>query len=201
MRRRRIGLLVMLIGFLSGPLGAEDTAQPSTDIGPDEDRATVIVVTDTKMAQPQARATQKVDVISEDDSARQTSPNRNLSELLKNTSGQFVNPLSRNDANWGSFGGLGPKYNVYLLDGLPIDAFADAMALDPWAVERVELYKGPAAVMYPNYLTMDFAGNEAPLAGITNFIVRDKIDAPASRVRIGQGSYKTTNAGFYHQDR
>lgn len=201
MRRRRIGLLVMLIGFLSGPLGAEDTAQPSTDIGPDEDRATVIVVTDTKMAQPQARATQKVDVISEDDSARQTSPNRNLSELLKNTSGQFVNPLSRNDANWGSFGGLGPKYNVYLLDGLPIDAFADAMALDPWAVERVELYKGPAAVMYPNYLTMDFAGNEAPLAGITNFIVRDKIVAPASRVRIGQGSYKTTNAGFYHQDR
>ena len=198
---RKFGLMVMLVFCMSCQLWAQDNAQPANNAGPVENRASVIIVTESKIAQPQANATQKVDVVYQDDLARQTNPNRNLSELLKNTSGQFVNPLSRNDANWGSFGGLGPKYNVYLLDGLPIDAFADAMALDPWAFERVELYKGPAAVMYSNYLTMDFAGNEAPLAGITNFIIKDKIDAPATRVRIGQGSYKTTNAGFYHQDR
>jgi len=193
--------MVMVLFCLPHPLWAQDDVQPAHDPGAGGNQASVIIVTDSKMAQPQASATQKVDVFYDDDFAKQTSPNRNLSELIKNSSGQFVNPLSRNDANWGSFGGLGPKYNVYLLDGLPIDAFADAMAIDPWAFERVELYKGPAAVMYSNYLTMDFAGNEAPLAGITNFIIRDKIDAPATRVRIGHGSYKTTNAGFYHQDR
>ena len=198
---KRLGLMVMLLICLALPLWAQDNAQPVNNTDPDEKKDAVIIVTETKLAQPQTSVTQKVDVIYEDDFAKQTNPNRNLSELLKNTSGQFVNPLSRNDANWGSFGGLGPKYNVYLLDGLPIDSFADAMTLDPWAFERVELYKGPAAVMYSNYLTMDFSGNEAPLAGITNFIIRDKIDAPATRIKIGQGSYKTTNTGFYHQDR
>jgi hypothetical protein len=37
----------------------------------------------------------------------------------------------RNGANWGSYGGLGPKYNSCLLDGLPIDSFVDTMSLDP----------------------------------------------------------------------
>jgi iron complex outermembrane recepter protein len=158
-----------------------------------------MIVTDTKIAQPQSQVTQKVETFYAEDFDHQTTYNRNISELLKYSSGQFVNPLSRNDANWGSFGGLGPKYNGYLLDGLPIDSFADAMSLDPWAFERVELHKGPASVMYPNYLSMDFAGNEAPLAGITNFILKDKIDSPATRILLGYGSYNTYNARVFNQ--
>jgi len=142
-----------------------------------------------------------VEVFYSDEFDQLTSNNRNISELMKYTAGQFVNPLSRNDANWGSFGGLGPQYNGYLLDGLPIDSFVDAMSLDPWAFERVELHKGPASVMYTNYLFSDFAGNETPLAGITNFILKDKIDNRATRILLGYGSYDTFNGRFYHQDR
>ncbi len=160
-----------------------------------------VVVTDTKIAQPQSQVTQKVETFYSDEFDNQTNYNRNISELLKYSAGQFVNPLSRNDANWGSFGGLGPKYNGYLLDGLPIDSFVDAMSLDPWAFDRVELYKGPASVMYSNYLSMDFAGNEAPLAGITNFILKDKIDSAATRILLGYGSYNTFNARFFTQNR
>ena len=159
-----------------------------------------VVVTDTKVGQFQDTVTQKVEVVEAAEIDRHPTLNRNISELLTYKSGLFVNTLSRNDANWGSFGGLGPKYNGYLLDGLPIDSFVDSMSLDPWAFERVELYKGPASVMYSNYLTMDFAGNETPLAGITNFILKDSIEAPLTRIQLGGGSYGTMQGKVYHQD-
>ena len=185
---------------LAYPAFAAEDGQAVKNDGTSGYQLPEVVVTESKTAQKQETVTQKIDVIYADEFDQQIAPDRNLSELLKNTSGQFVNPLSRNDANWGSFGGLGPQYNLYLLDGLPIDSFADSMSLDPWAFERVELYKGPASVMYPNYLTMDFAGNEAPMAGLTNFILKDKIDSAATRIRVGEGSYKTTDTSFYHQD-
>src|SRR5690606_30867820 len=115
-----------------------------------------MVVTDTKVAQSRDTVTQNIVVLPGDGLDRQPTPNRNIAELLRHVSGQFVNVLSRNDANWGSYAGLGPKYNSYLLDGLPIDSFVDPMSLDPWAFERIEAHKGPASVLYSNYLTMDF---------------------------------------------
>lgn len=165
------------------------------------DELSKLVITDTKIGQAQEAVTQKFELVYPREFDRQTYGHGNIAELLRYTSGQFVNPLSRNDPNWGSFGGLGPKYNGYLLDGLPIDSFADAMSLDPWAFERVEVQKGPASVMYSNYLSMDFAGNEAPLAGTTNFVLKDWIEGPATRLMVAGGSYRTANARVYHQDR
>ena len=165
------------------------------------ERLADLVVTDTKIAQPRATVTQKLETIRAEELERTVTPQRNLSEYLRYTAGQFVNPLSRSDANWGSYAGLGPKYNSYLLDGLPIDSFADAMSLDAWALETVEVYKGPASVLYSNYLSMDFAGNETPLAGITNFIPKDRIESESTRLAIGYGSYSTAETRFYHQNR
>ena len=143
------------------------------------DQLSEIVVTDTKVAQSQQAVTQKLLVVYSEDFDQYTVYNRNIAELLRYNPGQFVNVLSRNDANWGSVGGLGPKYNTYLLDGLPIDSFVDAMSLDPGAFDRVEKQEGPASVLYPNYSSMDFAGNESPLAGTANFVLKDKVDADA----------------------
>lgn len=160
-----------------------------------------VIVTDTKSAQPQESVTQKVQVVYSEAFDQYTSSNRNLAELLKYQSGQFVNVLSRNDANWGSFGGLGPKYNTYLLDGLPMDSFVDPMSLDPWAFDRIEVQQGPASVMYSNYLSMDFSGNETPLAGTTNFVLKERIDGPLTRIQASAGSYETFGGKVYHQDR
>jgi len=165
------------------------------------ERLADLVVTDTKIAQPHRTVTQKLESIGVEDMERTALPQRNLAELLRYTAGQFVNPLSRNDANWGSYAGLGPKYNSYLLDGLPVDSFVDAMSLDTWALEAVEVHKGPASVLYANYLSMDFAGNETPLAGITNFILRNRIEGAATRLAVGYGSYNTAETRFYLQDR
>lgn len=149
------------------------------------------VVTDTKIAQATDSVTQKIVVLREADIERQPRANHNLADLLRYTSGQFVNVLSRNDANWGAYAGLGPKYNTYLLDGLPIDSFADAIVLDSDAFERIEVHKGPASVLYSNYLTMDFAGNETALAGTTNFVLRNRVETPATRASLGTGSWST----------
>jgi iron complex outermembrane recepter protein len=165
------------------------------------ERLSELVVTDTKIAQPRDTVTQRLETLRAGDLERTATPQRNLAEYLRYTAGQFVNPLSRNDANWGSYAGLGPKYNSYLLDGLPIDSFADAMSLDAWALEAVEVHKGPASVLYSNYLNMDFAGNETPLAGITNFILKDRIEDESSGLAVGYGSFNTAETRFYHQDR
>lgn len=159
-----------------------------------------IVVTESKIAQPQESVTQSVRVLYAEDIAERPESQRNLSELLRYEPGVFILPLSRNDANWGSYGGQGPKYNVHLLDGLPVDSFVDDMSLDAWAFERVESHRGPASVMYSNYLTSDFAGNESPLAGVTNFVLRERADTAASRLMAGFGSYDTLAGKMYHQD-
>ena len=165
------------------------------------DKLASLVVTDTKVAQSQDNVTQKIEVLDSEQLAWQGQNKRNLAEFLAYTSGQFVNVLSRNDANWGSYAGLGPKYNTWLLDGLPIDSFVDAMNLNPWVFERIEAQKGPASVLYSNYLSMDFAGNQTPLAGTSNFILRDRIEAAETRFQLGAGSYNTGNLQAYHQNR
>lgn len=160
-----------------------------------------IVVTDTKLAQAANSVTQKIVVLREAEIRGQPDGNRNLAESMRYTSGQFVNVLSRNDANWGSYAGLGAKYNTYLLDGLPIDSFVDAMSLDSAAFERVEVHKGPASVLYANYLSMDFVGNETALAGTTNFVLKNHVDEPLTRVALGMGSWDTQAARLHHQGR
>lgn len=178
---------------------AQTDAQAIFDLSLDQ--LADVVVTDAKIAQPHDTLTRRFEAITANEFGLRAAPQRNLAELLRYVSGQFVNPLSRNDANWGAYAGLGPQYNTYLLDGLPIDSFADAMSLDPWAFQAVEMHKSPASVLYANYLTMDFAGNEAPLAGTTNFILRDHIETPVTRLAVGAGSYATYQASAYHQDR
>ena len=68
-----------------------------------------MVITDTKVAQSHDSVTQNIEVIHSDTMEQAPLNNRNVAELLRYTSGQFVNVLSRNDANWGAYAGLGPK--------------------------------------------------------------------------------------------
>lgn len=97
--------------FLLGGLLILPAAQAAAEMGGSKSFSMPeLVVTETKVSQPQTQVTQRIDVVYPDDVARQTTYNRNISEILKYNSGLFVDVLSRNDANWGSFGGLGPKY-------------------------------------------------------------------------------------------
>lgn len=158
-----------------------------------------LVITESKSPQSQDEITHKIDVVMNDEIQNLGYANRNVAETFKYLPGNFVNPLSRNDANWGAYGGLGPKYNGYLLDGLPIDSFVDTMSLDAIYLDHAELHRGPASVLYSNYMTMDFAGNQAPLAGISNLITKERINSPMTSMSLGYGSWNTLFAKLYHE--
>jgi outer membrane receptor protein involved in Fe transport len=124
-----------------------------------------VVVTASKTLQNKGNVTQKIDVISFRELKGIISGNRNVAEAIQYLPGNAVSVLSRNDANWGTYGGVGPKYSTYMLQGLPIDAFVDPMGIELNAVDRIEVQRGPASVLYSNYLSQDFAGNQCPLSG------------------------------------
>lgn len=187
-----LGCLVLLPAMVQ----ASSESRPYGDV----EQMETLVVTASKALRAKSTVTQQVDVITEDEIDLYVTGKGNLSELLTFQPGIFVNVLSRNDANWGAVGGLPHKYNTYMLDGLPIDSFVDPQSLDPWAFERIEIQRGPAAVLYPNYLFMDFAGNQSPLAGTINFILRKRIDSAMTKVAADYGSYNTLNGKFYHQN-
>ena len=71
-----------------------------------------VVVTGSKKERLISSVTQKVDVINHQEINQIFCPKRNLSELIQYLPGASVQVLSRNDANWGAYGGIGPKYNT-----------------------------------------------------------------------------------------
>jgi iron complex outermembrane recepter protein len=158
-----------------------------------------IVITGSKTPRSTGNVTQKIDILDSREISRLVSGNRNIAEAIMYTPGVSVSALSRNDANWGTYGGIGPKYSTYMLQGLPIDAFLDPQALDLNAVDRIEVQRGPASVLYPNYLSQDFAGNQSPLAGTINLILKERIHESYTVISPSFGSYNTLNGQVYNQ--
>jgi len=159
-----------------------------------------VVVTANKINTSNRSVTQKVDVISRDEINTIISGNNNLAELIAKIPGASVSALSRNDANWGTYSGIGPKYSTYMLNGLPIDAFIDPMSIDFMVFERIEVQRGAASVLYPNYLSQDFAGVQSPLAGTVNLVLKENISNSSTQFSTSYGSYNTLNTQLFHQD-
>ncbi len=158
-----------------------------------------VVVTASKLPRTPGNVTQKVDTVDSDSLSVIVSGHRNVADWLIYQPGVFVNVLSRNDANWGSVGGLSQKYNTYMLEGLPIDVFVEPQSLEVLAFDRIEVQRGPAAVLYPNYLGMDFAGNQSPLTGTTNILLKERFDKAQTVLDASYGSYATFGARVFHQ--
>ncbi|NLA50383.1 MAG: TonB-dependent receptor plug domain-containing protein, partial [Bacteroidales bacterium] len=158
-----------------------------------------VVVTSSKIPQSPGNVTQKIDIIDSREISKLVSGNRNVSEAIMYKPGASVTALSRNDANWGTYSGIGAKYSTYMLQGLPLDAFVDPMSIDLMAVSQIEVQRGPASVLYPNYLSQDFAGNQSPLAGTVNLILKERIDKPLTSASTSYGSYNTLNGQFFNQ--
>jgi outer membrane receptor protein involved in Fe transport len=158
-----------------------------------------VVITGSKTARSPGNVTQRIDIIDKIGISNIVSGNRNVSEAIMYKPGVSVSALSRNDANWGTYAGIGVKYSTYMLQGLPVDAFVDPMSIDLAAIDRIEVQRGPASVLYPNYLSQDFAGNQSPLAGTVNLILKEKCDRPITTVSTSYGSYNTLSGQFYTQ--
>ncbi|HNW52432.1 MAG TPA: TonB-dependent receptor plug domain-containing protein, partial [Prolixibacteraceae bacterium] len=181
---------------------AQDNQPHSTDLYElDLDQLGKIVITAGKTPQQVSEITQKVDIVTQKQMEQIIQGKRNIAELIQYLPGASVKALSRNDASWGAYGGIGPKYSTYMLQGLPIDGFVDPMSMESMAFQRIEVQRGPASVLYPNYLSQDFAGNQCPLAGTINLIPKENISAPRSMFSLNYGSYQTINGQLYHEQK
>lgn len=160
-----------------------------------------VIITPSKLPQLEGNITQKVDFVDAKTLETNVSGNRNICEAIAKLPGASVSVLSRNDANWGTYGGIGPKYSTYMLQGVPIDAFIDPMSLDLNAIDHIEVQRGPASVIYPNYLSQDFAGSQSPLAGTVNLILKDRIEQQKTTFQLSLGSYNTLNGQVFHQSK
>ena len=188
---KRLLLSALSVFLVGAPVVADDEA--------DVYEMGELIITGSKLPQTPGNVTQKIAIISADEIGTFVLGNGNLAEILSYSPGNFANVLSRNDANWGSSGGLAHTYKGYMLDGLPIDAFVDLQSLDPWAFQRVEDQRGSASVLYPTYLAMDFAGNQSPLAGTANFILKERVGRTRTSASAYYGSYNTLGGRFFHQ--
>ncbi|MBF0431170.1 MAG: TonB-dependent receptor [Fibrobacteria bacterium] len=200
MKTKKQYIRIVLIGIISGinllyPQSVDELLEMSL-----EDLANVEVVTASKTLRSSRDITQKIDVITKKQIERTVIENRNISEVVQYYPGAAVKVLSRNFPNWGAYGGIGPKYSTYMLQGLPVDAFTDPMNLEIMAIERIEIQRGPASVLYPNFLSQDFAGNQAPLAGTVNLILKEEVVKPLTRFSLGYGAYNTWTAKGYHEN-
>lgn len=191
---KRLLLSALPIFLLGAPVLADDEANDDDVYEMGE-----MIITGSKLPQTPGNVTQKISIITADEMGSLVLGNGNLAEMLSYIPGNFANVLSRNDANWGSSGGLAHTYKGYMLDGLPIDAFVDLQSLDPWAFQRVEDQRGSASVLYPTYLAMDFAGNQSPLAGTANFILKERVSSTRTNASAYYGSYNTIGGRFFHQ--
>ncbi len=190
---KRLLISALSISLISGPVAADDEADVEVyEMGE-------LIITGSKLPQTPGNVTQKISIITAAEMGSLVLGNGNLAEILSYTPGNFANVLSRNDANWGSSGGLAHTYKGYMLNGLPIDAFVDLQSLDPWAFQRVEDQRGSASVLYPTYLAMDFAGNQSPLAGTANFILKERVRSTRTSASAYYGSYNTLGGRFFHQ--
>ena len=191
---KRLLVSALSLVLVGAPVVADDEADEANVYEMGE-----MIITGSKLPQTPGNVTQKISIITADEMGSLVLGNGNLAEVLSYSPGNFANVLSRNDANWGSSGGLAHTYKGYMLDGLPIDSFVDLQSLDSWAFQRVEDQRGSASVLYPTYLAMDFAGNQSPLAGTANFILKERVESTRTSASAYYGSYNTIGGRFFHQ--
>ena len=90
---RNVLVLMLLLVVAVPHVMAQEKGSTAPREGKGPYQMPTVVVTDTKISQPQEQVTQKIEVIPSEDFDKLPYNNRNLSELLQYQPGLFVTPL------------------------------------------------------------------------------------------------------------
>lgn len=139
--------------------------------------------TGTKTDTPLIETPQSVSVVTADQISALGA--RTPSEALRYTAGVQVE----------RFGG-DPRFDWIKIRGFDVNEYMDGLQLpkgnyawsriDPYGVERIEVLKGPASVLY----------GQSPPGGLVNFVTKKPLDEAHNEVRIGGGSYGRVETQF-----
>lgn len=149
-----------------------------------------VATTGTKTDTPLIESPQSTSVVTRqqmDDQASQT-----VSQALRYTPGVLseIRPASRYDSNFiRGFGGqgVGAAY-VNFLDGLRQQRGVSYAipSVDPWLLERIEVLRGPASVLY----------GQTGSGGIVNLVSKRPTETPIHEVRLEAGSHARLQTAF-----
>lgn len=111
---------------------------------------------------------------------------RSISEAIQSATGVTVGDSPGNPANFSMRGFTNNQIRL-LYDGLVIGpASMTSRPRDTWNLDRVEILKGPASVLY----------GEGAVAGAINFVTKRPVrELEGSETVLSYGSYNTTRAG------
>jgi iron complex outermembrane receptor protein len=143
------------------------------------------VTTGTKTDTPLVEMPQSVSVI--------TREQMDLRDVQSVTEAMRYTPGVRTDAygdnpryDWFYIRGFRADTTGLFLDGLRFDAGALTGRPDAWGLERIEVLRGPASVLF---------GQTAP-GGLVNMVSRRPTQTPQGEVRLSAGSYDRLQAAF-----
>lgn len=204
-RRRRLLHLALLSGSLAS-LGAAARAQSQNGLAPTTtvDLPTVDVqgrsagaladtqgfvsrrdVTGTKTDTPLSEIPQSVSVINRDQlDSRQV---QSLGEALRFTAGVQSEAFGADPhVDWFNIRGFSTNDTGIYLNGLRVSPGVTALAPEPYGLERIDVLKGPASVLY---------GQNAP-GGLVNLVSKRPTDTPLREAAVLGGSYGRIQGQF-----
>lgn len=204
-RRRRLLHLALLSGSLAS-LGAAARAQSQNGPAPTTtvDLPTVDVqgrsagaladtqgfvsrrdVTGTKTDTPLSEIPQSVSVINRDQlDSRQV---QSLGEALRYTAGVQSEAFGADPhVDWFNIRGFSTNDTGIYLNGLRVSPGVTALAPEPYGLERIDVLKGPASVLY---------GQNAP-GGLVNLVSKRPTDTPLREAAVLGGSYGRIQGQF-----
>ncbi|MDX6806941.1 TonB-dependent siderophore receptor [Terrihabitans rhizophilus] len=139
--------------------------------------------TGTKTDTPITETPQSISVVSQDQI--ETLGAQNPSEALRYTAGVQVERF-----------GADPRYDWIKVRGIDVPSYLDGLLLpnstyatpryEPFGVERVEVLKGPASILY----------GQSPPGGLVNFVSKRPLEETQREVRFQVGSYDRFQGAF-----
>lgn len=155
--------------------------------GPVDGYVATRTATATKTDTPILEVPQTINVVTADQIATQGA--RNITQALRYTPGLGVNGFTdrNNIADEITSRGFAPTPLYFDGGYLPYaGSLGGAPQIDPYTLERVEVLKGPASVLY---------GQNQP-GGIINMVSKRPTTEPRSQVKFGLGSYHRVNGAI-----
>ncbi|NRP70428.1 Ferrichrome-iron receptor [Ensifer psoraleae] len=160
--------------------------------GPVDGYVAKATATGSKTATPLSEIPQSVSVVGREEMDDRAVVNK-VDEALRYTPGVMAAPFGVDaDTDWFYIRGFDAAQTGVFLDGLSLFSYAFGnFQIDPFMLERIEVLKGPASVLY---------GGANP-GGIINLISKRPLDEPLYYTEVGINSDGNAFTGFDVNDR
>ncbi|MDE1991142.1 MAG: TonB-dependent siderophore receptor [Rhizobiaceae bacterium] len=183
---------VVIQGAQAGQAGQGDTTREANGTAPVNGYVAKKTTAGSKADIPIKDLPQSVSVIGQQEMSDRGITNK-VDEVLRYTPGVTTQPFGNDgDTDWFYIRGFNATQTGVFLDNLTLYSYGfGGFQIDPFALERVEVLKGPSSVTY---------GGSNP-GGLVNMVRKQPTDEPSYYTEIGINTFGNAFAGFDFSDK